>query len=98
MNKPEIKVETQTQEMDADTRNARNEIVAIGARLRPYGTQVAGFAIVYYYTNTSNDGGAYKSLSMVGHLPEKFADGGIKDLAKHCMSQAFGRKIPELRK
>jgi hypothetical protein len=94
--KGNVTISREEMPVDENSSEAMRECMYAGAKVRPLGHQLVGFAVVFYYQNTSGDGGAYKTMSKVSHLPEKFADGGVKDLARHCMT-AFGRKPPKER-
>lgn len=65
----------------------------IGKRVAPRGLICVGVATVFYYERADGaPGGAYQSVSGIANLNETFADGGIKELNRHCAAK-FGRNI-----
>ena len=92
--KGNVTITRESREQDENSVIALRQMMDAGAKIRPIGTQLIGFATVYFYQNTDSEGGAFKCLTKVSHIPEKFVDGGIKDLARHCMKQ-FGRTPPK---
>lgn len=88
------KILRETRADGGSTHAIKAAILAFGQELRPTGTECTGFCTVFYYENKFTPGGSYISLTAVGNLNEVFADGGIKELARHTM-QIFGRKPPK---